>query len=63
MHCEGCNQSIQKSLSKINGIQNIQADFSNGEVRIEFDESKANLEKIRGIIRKVGFIAGGEQIG
>lgn len=64
MHCEGCVQNIQKSLSKIDGLRNVQADFSNGEARMEFDESKVSLEKIRGAIKKVGFIAGGvEQIG
>ena len=64
MHCEGCGQRIQKSLSKINGLLNVQADFSNGEVRMDFDESKVNLDKIRGAVRKVGFVATGvDQIG
>ena len=60
MHCEGCSQSIQKSLSKVNGLRNVQPDFTNGEVRMEFDEGKVNVEKIRGAIRKAGFVAGGE---
>ena len=63
MHCEGCAQNIQKSLSKINGLTNVQADFGNGEVHMEFDENKVNLEKIRSAIRKVGFIPGVEQVG
>jgi Cu+-exporting ATPase len=63
MHCEGCNKSIQKSLSKIDGIRNIQADFRNEDVRMELNERRVNLEKIRGAIRKAGFIPGVEQIG
>lgn len=64
MHCDGCGQKIQKSLSKIDGLRDVQADFSNGEVRMHFDESKTDLEKIRGAIRKNGFIATGvKQIG
>ena len=62
MHCEGCTQNIEKSLSKINGLRNVQADFSNGEVCMEFDEIKVKLEKIRGAIMKVGFIPGVEQV-
>jgi len=63
MHCEGYNQSIQKSLSKVDGVRNVQADFRNEEVRMHLDESKLDLEKIRSIIRKIGFIPGVEQIG
>ena len=59
MHCEGCSQSIQNSLSKVNGLKNVKSDFTNGEVRMEFDEGKVNLEKIREAIRKAGFVAGG----
>lgn len=62
MHCEGCENSLQKSLSKINGIKDINPDFKTEQVRIQFDESKVNLEKIRGVIRKTGFISGAEQI-
>jgi Cu+-exporting ATPase len=60
MYCEECSRNIQKSLSKINGLRNLQPDFTNGEVRMEFDEGKVNLEKIRGAIRKAGFIARGQ---
>jgi copper chaperone CopZ len=59
MHCDGCDQRIQKSLSKIDGLRDVQADFKTGEVRMHFDESKVGVEKIRGTIRKDGFIATG----
>jgi len=62
MHCEGCNQSMQNSLSKIDGIRNVHAEFRNEEVQMELDENKVNLEKIRNVIRKIGFIPSFEQI-
>ncbi len=62
MHCYGCDQSVKKSLSKINGIRDIDADFVKQEVKMSFDENKVNLEKIRGVIRKAGFIPGVEKI-
>lgn len=62
MHCEGCNESIKEFLSKIDGIRNIQADFSNEEVRMEIDENRIYLDQIRGAIRKAGFIPGIERI-
>lgn len=63
MHCDGCSKRLQKSLSKIDGVKDVNPDFKTEQVRIQFDENKADLEKIRGIIRKTGFIAGAVQIG
>ena len=63
MHCEGCNSNLQKSLAKIDGIQNISPDFKKAEVILQFDEKRVNFEKIRGAIRRAGFIPGVENIG
>jgi copper chaperone CopZ len=63
MHCEGCANSIEKSLSKVSDVRNVKADLENARVRLEFDQDKIELEKIRRAIRKAGFIPGVEQIG
>lgn len=63
MHCEGCSSIIVKSLSRIDGVSNVRADFDNGEVQLEFKPDKLELEKVRHAIRKVGYIPGVEQIG
>jgi copper chaperone CopZ len=62
MHCEGCSHSIEKSLSKVSNVRSVKADFDNAEVRLEFNQDKVELEKIRRAIRKAGFIPGVEQI-
>jgi copper chaperone CopZ len=62
MHCDGCAHSIEKSLSKVSDVKNVRADFDNAEVRLEIDQDKVELEKIRRAIRKAGFIPGVEQI-
>lgn len=63
MHCQSCNQNLENSLSKIKGVQNVKANFQDNIVRLEFDENKVELEKIRATIRKIGFMSGVEQIG
>jgi copper chaperone CopZ len=61
MHCDGCSQKIEKSLSKTKGIRNVHADFENKQVILEYDKGKIDLEKIRSTIKKAGFIPGVEQ--
>ncbi len=63
MHCQSCNQNLENSLSKIKGVQDVKANFQDSMVRLEFDENKVELEKIRATIRKIGFVPGVEQIG
>jgi copper chaperone len=62
MHCEGCANSIEKSLSKVSDVKNVKVDLENAEIRLEFNQDKVELEKIRRTIRKAGFIPGVEQI-
>jgi copper chaperone CopZ len=62
MHCQGCANSIEKSLSKVSDVRNAKVDLENAEIRLEFDQDKVELEKIRHAIRKAGFIPGVEQI-
>lgn len=62
MHCERCGNNIEKSLSKVSDVRNVKADFDSAEVRLEIDQDKVELEKIRRAIRKAGFIPGVEQI-
>lgn len=61
LHCYGCNKNVEASLSKMKGIQNVRADFTKQEVKMEFDESTVNVEKIRNAITKAGYIPGAEQ--
>jgi copper chaperone CopZ len=62
MHCECCANSIEKSLSKVSDVRIAEVDLENAEIRLEFDQDKVELEKIRRAIKKAGFIPGVEQI-
>ena len=62
VHCEGCANSIEKSISKLGPVRNVKADLENAEVRLELDPDVVEIEKIRRSIRKAGYIPGVEQI-
>jgi len=56
MHCEGCENRVQKVLSEIPGVSNVQADHSEGKVQLETTEevpTKNILNKIKSLGYKV----------
>lgn len=53
MHCESCAKVIQMELEgKVNKIQ---VDYKNGFAEVDFDEKKIGLQKIKEIIKKLGY--------
>lgn len=61
MHCDRCCADIERSLSKIEGINSVKTNLEKNEVRIGYDDGKVKLEKIRKTIRKIGFMPGTER--
>lgn len=61
LHCENCCNTIEKKLSKINGISVAKVDLGENEVMINYDETKVESERIRKTIRKAGFVPGVER--
>lgn len=53
MHCEGCENRIKNSLMSIEGVKDVQANHSTGEVIVE--EENANIEEIKEQIEDLGF--------
>ncbi len=61
LHCENCCNTIERSLSKIEGISLAKVDLGENEVLISYDENKVEPDKIRKTIRKAGFVPGAER--
>ena len=53
MHCESCAELIKDKLESM-GVK-AEIDYKTGKAKIEFDESKTNIEKIKETISKVGY--------
>ncbi len=54
MHCEGCENRIQKSVGKLDGVKNVVADFKAGTVTVTI-EKEAKLDTIKERIENMGF--------
>ena len=55
MHCASCAGIIEKTFKKTEGVQNASANYGNESVKISYDESKINPEKLSKKIEPLGY--------
>lgn len=55
MTCQHCAQTITDSLKKISGVQAVEVNLDQNEVKINYDEEKTDLKEISGGITEAGF--------
>jgi len=53
MHCKSCEELIKDSLSDVD-VQ-AEADHKTGIIKLNFDEKKVSLDKIKKIILECGY--------
>jgi copper ion binding protein len=58
IHCNGCVETIRKSVSALSGIEVLEADVEARRIRVEFDAAKTSPEAIRERIERAGFDVG-----
>jgi Predicted permeases len=58
MHCSHCKESIEKGISKLDGVKSVKANFNNGNVIVEGVADKQELKKT---IEELGFTFNGQQ--
>lgn len=55
MKCVACDEIIQDSLTAIEGVASVKADYKTGSVELAFDPEKTNLQVLEAIIEKDEF--------
>ena len=55
IHCQGCVDSIRKSLEVLDGFQDLDADLDSKKVDVTYDEGRTGPEEIRERIEMAGF--------
>ncbi|MGQ0606123.1 MAG: heavy metal translocating P-type ATPase [Candidatus Nitrosotenuis sp.] len=55
MHCAGCVNSIQNSVSKLNGVKNCEVNLATQKASLEFDPSVVELSKIENAVNEAGY--------
>ena len=57
MSCAACSSSIEKALSKLDGIENVHISLLTNSMRLFYDPSLISIEKIIKIVESVGYKA------
>lgn len=55
MHCASCAATIEKTISKVDGVQSVQVNFGTETAKISFEEAKANPENFSQRIESLGY--------
>lgn len=55
MSCAACAKAIEKSVNKVEGVSHASVNFASEKLIVEFDESKANVEKVKEAVIKAGY--------
>lgn len=55
MTCAACASAIEKSVGRLDGVTEANANFSNNVVSVLYDPSKVNREQIADAIKKAGY--------
>ena len=55
MHCASCASIIERTLRKIEGVEEVSANYGNESVKITFDASKVNPESLSKKIEPLGY--------
>lgn len=55
MTCTDCENTIKKSVKKVDGVKDVNADFKSQLVRASYDPAKTNPEKIKEAIVAAGY--------
>lgn len=53
--CDGCAQSIQRSLGRLPGVQDVRVDVENKNVSVLYDQDATNAQAIHDRLTQAGF--------
>lgn len=61
MTCSGCERTVSKVISNLEGVTSSKADLNTATVSVEYDPSKVTIDKIKNAVNGVGYKFVGER--
>jgi len=55
MTCQGCVQSVERAVSKLDGVIVARASLDPGEVMVRFDDGRTSSPALADAVREAGF--------
>jgi copper chaperone CopZ len=59
MHCHKCEQTIQRALTREEGVNEVEVDFLSGQASILFDAGKIQIPRLIEVIQETGYTTNG----
>ena len=59
MHCHKCEQAIQKSLTKLPGVHEVEVDFNSGQASVLYDQTQVGVKDLTDAVTDAGYNVGG----
>ena len=61
MTCSGCERTVSRVVSNIEGVQSAKADLGSSTVYVEYDPARVTIDVIRSAVNGVGYKFVGER--
>lgn len=55
MTCASCAKAIERSVGKIDGVHLANVNFATEKLNVEFEEGKADIQKVKEAVKKAGY--------
>jgi len=55
MSCGHCVMRVKKAIEGVQGVKKVDVSLENKQAVVEFDEGKADVEKIKAAIKETGY--------
>ncbi len=57
MSCEHCQMAVNKAISGVDGVSNVEVNLKDGQTTVDFDEGKTNTNVIKAAVVEAGYKA------
>lgn len=61
MTCSGCERTVQRVLSMLQGVSDVQASFKESQVSLTYNPDLVSIDDIKSQIQKVGYQFAGQK--
>jgi len=61
MTCSGCERTVQKVITNLEGVESAKADLQTSTVSVVYDPEKVSIDQIKTAVDKVGYKFVGER--
>jgi copper chaperone CopZ len=59
MHCHKCEQAIQRALSQLPGVNEVEVDFNSGQASVLFKREAVSIAELMQTVNDAGYEAAG----